>query len=663
MRRLLADLSVFAGLLAVAVLPGLAIESAWVELGLLEGDGWSAKDARLRIILKTDARVDADLAVGRIELPARNDAIRDLHLHCPSAVLEGRLLNCASGRLGFVSEKLGKRSLALSGQYHLDSRRWTAGVADGDLSFPMLVETLRYFDVPLDSLQGTGAARISGKLRGEAGRIEKGSLAMTFDSVTLTDATGAIASEDLGLALDLDFMPLPTGWHVEANLSVVSGGLYIDPVYVDAATGRLDAKADFEWHANNRLRLRSARLDQPGVVALRASGYLKTAPFSIEHLDAVLEKGAMPALYMTWLQPFLTDTAVGDLRTAGQVSGRLAMRDARVHDIAVLLDELTAHDNEGRFGVDAASGDIRWSDGNEAVRSTLGWQGGNIYRVAMGPADLQVESTGSTLTLADGARLPVLDGALEVESFRMTYGRDAPLDWQVAGFLTPVSMSDLTLALGWPEFAGKLSGVIPKVSYAHGNLEVGGVLLVRVFDGEITLRNLALQQPFGAVPRLQLDAAIRDLDLETLTRTFSFGRIEGRLEGEVNGLKMASWRPVAFDAGFRTPADDDSRRRISQRAVDNIADIGGGGVGGALSRGFLRFIKEFPYDKLGISCRLRHGTCEMGGVEPIADGYYLVKGRMLPPRLDVIGYADRVDWDSLVAQLVAVTRQHDVIVQ
>jgi hypothetical protein len=29
---------------------------------------------------------------------------------------------------------------------------------------------------------------------------------------------------------------------------------------------------------------------------------------------------------------------------------------------------------------------------------------------------------------------------------------------------------------------------------------------------------------------------------------------------------------------------------------------------------------------------------------------------LLPPRLNVIGYADRVDWDSLVAQLVAVTR-------
>jgi hypothetical protein len=126
---------------------------------------------------------------------------------------------------------------------------------------------------------------------------------------------------------------------------------------------------------------------------------------------------------------------------------------------------------------------------------------------------------------------------------------------------------------------------------------------------------------------------------------------------------MESWRPVAFDAVIKTPDNDTSRHRISQKAVDTISNIGGGGVGGALSRTFLRYFSDFPYSKLGIRCRLENGVCAMGGVEPADQGYYLVKGRMLPPRLDVIGYADRVNWDSLVSQIIAVTRQQDVIVQ
>jgi hypothetical protein len=153
------------------------------------------------------------------------------------------------------------------------------------------------------------------------------------------------------------------------------------------------------------------------------------------------------------------------------------------------------------------------------------------------------------------------------------------------------------------------------------------------------------------------------IDLETLTRTFSFGKIEGTLEGRIDRLQMESWRPVAFDAEFATPEDDARRHRISQRAVDNISSIGGGGVGGALSRTFLRFFEDFPYDRLGIRCRLENGVCAMGGVEPAGNGYYLVKGRFIPPRLDVIGYADRVDWNSLVSQIVAVTGEHEAVVQ
>jgi hypothetical protein len=180
-----------------------------------------------------------------------------------------------------------------------------------------------------------------------------------------------------------------------------------------------------------------------------------------------------------------------------------------------------------------------------------------------------------------------------------------------------------------------------------------------VFDGYITLDNLKLEQPFSVVPRLQVDARVNNIDLKSLTRAFSFGEIDGRLDGRIDGLDMEAWSPVAFDARFATPADDTSRHRISQKAVDNISSIGGGGVSGALSRSVLRFFKNFPYDKLGISCRLKNGICEMGGVAPATNGYYIVKSRFLPPRLDVIGYADRVNWRTLVSQLVAVIGRED----
>jgi hypothetical protein len=65
------------------------------------------------------------------------------------------------------------------------------------------------------------------------------------------------------------------------------------------------------------------------------------------------------------------------------------------------------------------------------------------------------------------------------------------------------------------------------------------------------------------------------------------------------------------------------------------------------------FFEDFAYDALGIRCRLQDGICNMGGISKADTGYYIVRGRGLP-RIDVIGYASRVDWARLVEQLKAI---------
>jgi len=157
----------------------------------------------------------------------------------------------------------------------------------------------------------------------------------------------------------------------------------------------------------------------------------------------------------------------------------------------------------------------------------------------------------------------------------------------------------------------------------------------------------------------------RRLDLELVTSTFSIGSITGRLDADLKGLELFNWSPVAFDARLYTPPGDRSKHRISQRAVENIGSIGGGGAGvtAALSSGFLRFFDDFNYDRLGLSCRLENNVCAMNGVAPAPNGgYYLVKGKGLP-RIDVIGSSRRVDWPRLVQQLIAATKSGGPTVQ
>ncbi len=263
------------------------------------------------------------------------------------------------------------------------------------------------------------------------------------------------------------------------------------------------------------------------------------------------------------------------------------------------------------------------------------------------------------IELLQPVRLPTMGGALRINHLALyDYGDDRATG-HLDAELEPVQLGQLTGALGWPAFSGKLSGRLPLLQLAEESITVGGDLSAQLFDGTLTMSNLRIEQPFGRVPRLYADVAVRDLDLLRVTEVFSFGDIQGRLSGDVTGLELQNWRPVAMDMYFYTPADDRSQHRISQRAVDNLARVGGG-ASAPLSTGMLRFFEVFAYDRIGLRCILRNGVCAMSGVGPAragpqGTGYYIVKGRGVP-RIDVVGYRDTVSWPRLVKQLSAITR-------
>ena len=158
--------------------------------------------------------------------------------------------------------------------------------------------------------------------------------------------------------------------------------------------------------------------------------------------------------------------------------------------------------------------------------------------------------------------------------------------------------------------------------------------------------------PFGRLPRVRSDIEARHLDLGMLTETFSFGDISGYIDGDIQGLEMSGTRPLAFAARIQS-SPGEYRKRISQRAVQNISSLGGAGAGAAIQRSFLRFFETFGYERLGLSCRLVNEICLMEGIAAAPQGYVIVKGGGIPA-LNVIGYNRYVHWDELVSRLQAV---------
>ena len=689
-RRVVIALLLASGLLAIVVLPGRAVDVVRLQLGTLEGEGWSAEAVTVQLNWLDDGYAGLLLSTQRAELPEGLGELSGVTLSCARAQLTATAASCAQGTLKAHSSVLGRQNIQTSFRYQFETGRIEAGLSgvsvhDGTLaitanlsesnwqinasgkalSLPAVTRQLAAAGIALPVIDGNGQLDVTVTMSGVAAQLSEANVEMQLRAEEMSDADGSVAGENLDISLQAAVKMNTAGMQVVLDIVGRQGALYVEPVFVAMPSQTLQLSVRFDWlSAKQQLSLHSFTYGHPGSVRLKGNGQFNLAADSpLQALRIEVLQADFPSLYDTYLKPWLFGTMLADLDTGGQISGILQWEKGKLSHVALDPLKLSVDDREGRFALDAVNGRIRWSDSATPLRSELAWGRGSVFQVALGASRFYFDANRDSLQLVQPVEIPVLDGALGIDDFQMEFGENMPLRWQVNGLLAPVSLSQLSLALGWPELAGKLSGVIPNVSYDDGDLKVGGILLIRVFDGEVTLRNLSLERPFGLVPRLQVDARADNIDLETLTRTFSFGRIEGRLNGRIDGLNMESWRPVAFDAEFATPENDSSRHRISQKAVDNISSIGGGGVGGALSRSFMRFFEDFPYDRLGIRCRLQNGICDMGGVTPAEKGYYLVKGRLIPPRLDVIGYADRVDWDTLIAQIMAVTVQQEVLVE
>jgi len=663
---------------------GYALDGVDLSIGNLEGAGWALEGVETHLDWRGQDSATLRLSVAKVVLPEITGSFSGLHAECYPVSVTPEAISChggvlsldrafgvrqqcsidfdyrlSTGRLVIAMDGLRVDGGSLAARLESEPARWSLFVRGEALQLAALSRRLVSSGVLSGPLEGRGALAFTARLRGSGAQVDAGTLSAQLQTEKISDASGRLAAEDLRLQLRAGLDRNNNSWQITTSVDAGPGQVYVEPLFLDLDRHPLRVTSTLNWKSDGgRLEVQTLDYDQRDTVRLHASGLLTPNQSElIDHVSVALDEGHLPELYETYLQPWLSDSPLADLGTSGAVTGDIQWRQGELAGLRLVLEDVAFQDREGRYGLDGLRARLNWAEQGATPESVLHWRSGHLYRVPLTTGELALEAAGSHMRLRKPAHIGVVDGNLQIDTLAVDHSSTGDWRWNGDAILTPVSLPKLCRSLGWPEFSGKLSGVIPDLGYANGALQVGGTLLVRVFDGAVTLDNLALQNALSTVPELHVDARVNNIDLERLTRAFSFGKIEGRLDGRIAGLKMEAWSPVAFDARFATPADDTSRHRISQKAVDNLSSIGGGGVGGALSSGMLRFFEDFPYDRLGISCRLRNGVCEMGGVAPAENGYYIVKGRFLPPRLNIIGYADRVNWRQLVSQVIAVIRR------
>ena len=204
---------------------------------------------------------------------------------------------------------------------------------------------------------------------------------------------------------------------------------------------------------------------------------------------------------------------------------------------------------------------------------------------------------------------------------------------------------------------GTISGKLDPIGFISGNLKSAGEIKAKVFDGDVIFSDLGASGLFAGTPVFKVNARWKNLSFSELTAGTSFGRIEGVLNGYAKDLEIAHGQPQKFDLLLETVERDGTPQRISVKAVDNIAQIGGGqspfiGIAGLFSSLF----KEFPYKKIGVHATLENDVFRMSGTIKEGGREYFVK-RGLFSGVDVVNQNpdNRVSFKDMVKRIKRVT--------
>lgn len=706
-------------LLMLLVRVASSVDSMQVQMEGMRGTHWRTGPINIELDVSEPEALSFVANVAQLRLPAPFEKARVARLNCPRAQQVDGRWRCANAsvQVGFSDQDSWRfqASVAIdaaNGAVSIEAKEqsfaggvlgFTVHSRDDSVDVEARFSTLALVTLQqLAALFGTSssvtvsAGELSGEIRiQEANRERIVQARLQLDNGAFADASGSQAAE--GLRFETRFNARSDArndlaeWRFDISSSLRAGVVYVAPLLLDVSASNKDGEGLVTMQMNGRyskdgrmqiddLSFRDANVLQfDGRVQLTTDPQLVVRQFSI-----TLPEQPVTALYERYLKPFAGAGIAAQLSMDGALSARVegAWSAQGVANLVsrLRLTDINIGDAQGRFSILGLGGELNWRSaenthvarldlslpadtegGTLDLPSTVRWQSAQLRALGLGGGALRLALRGRSVDLLEPVKVDLLDGAVQVERLN---GRGVGTEQQHVEMqlsLSPISLQRLSDRLAWLPLSGSIAGKIPKLTLTADSLQVADDVNMELFDGTVRIENLLVQRPFSALSQLHADVFVEGIDLGVLSRAFSFGQIEGRLDGSARGLVLESWQPVAFDAVIRTPQGDTSRRRISQRAVDNLASLGGAQA--VLSSTFLRFFEEFSYARLGLSCRLQRGVCEMGGVAPAAQGYYIVEGGGLPPRVDVVGFNRRVDWHTLLDRLKAVTASEGPIIR
>lgn len=271
--------------------------------------------------------------------------------------------------------------------------------------------------------------------------------------------------------------------------------------------------------------------------------------------------------------------------------------------------------------------------------------------IAITDASFKLRSLTNGFALDEPLSFPFFNGFMEIPSFELRNIGSKDFSIQLSLRLQDIDISELSQAYSRYRIPGMLSGEFSEVTLSHGRLTTEGGIQAQVFGGDVTLDGVSGQEIFSRLRRVAMDVRLQDIDLEQATSAIPFGRITGIVEGHIKDLSFSFGQPEHFELLIQSVPKPRKKRIFEAKAVENILILGSGGPA-VLQKGIASFFKTYPYDRIGIYCKLENDVFTLRGTVHERGVEYLVK-RPLLAGINVVNRnpQNQILWRDMVRRL------------
>ena len=666
-----------------------AIERIEISIGELENAKGRATELSTTIAFKRENQLAMELISQSLALLPPYDWLHAFRLVCSSFTMDPKETICSHGNLIINHQhanqftlpfQLKQASSAQSGELNITAipfakntsqlqlkwhkPAWTLRANINALNLKPLTDAFARFGVGVTH----GQVDLNGEIVMTATNHANSNLHFSGKTISLQTEDSTKAFENLNVESTLQARTAQELTDGNFELQIRDGELYLEPIYLPLTDASISANTQFQLDTHrNQLQLIDFSLFYFPTMSF--FGTLTTdlqKPFPPESGNLKIQVYNLENLFNYFIAPFLNTTGPKPVlsNTQGLILSELDFSDQQLVHATLLSANLSATYtfNHQDISVENARISLNWKPDHCDEQSFVYWKKAHFRGLPLPETVLRFTACGQQLNFERNVTLPLLDGEMRFDHLDLTRLETGAIDFSFATEINNISLAALTEAFDLPPLAGHLSASIPSVTLEKGGLRMDSSIHINVFGGTIEIRHLQIDGMLGSYPILTTDIQFKKLDLGKLSKRFSFGNIEGKLNGSITGLRIENGQVVAFNAEFSTPDNRLLPYTISQKAVENIASLGGSSPGDLLSRGVLKLFESFFYQQLGFRCRLRNNVCELHGIAAADNhGFYLIKG-MLAPQINVIGYNHQVNWSELVARLKRISSQSSPVI-